>query len=111
MDLGAASNVARIVLKLPPSTAWGARTQTLAVTGSTDGSTFTTIVASAGYTFDSATGNSTTIAFAATNRRFIRVTFSANTAWPAGQVSELQVFAPQGRSPCDRHHQRAQWSG
>jgi cytochrome c len=86
--------VGRIVLRLPPSTAWGTRTQTLSVAGSTDGSTFTTIAASAGYAFDPATGNTVTITFAATSRRFIRLNFTANTGWPAGQVSELQVFAP-----------------
>ena len=94
VDLGAPTDVGRIVLRLPPSTAWGARTQTLSVAGSTDGSTFITIVASAGYTFNPATGNTVTVTFAATNRRFIRLNFTANTGWPAGQVSELQVFAP-----------------
>jgi hypothetical protein len=94
VDLGAPTDVGRIVIKLPPSTSWGPRTQTLSVTGSTDGSTFTTIVGSAGYGFDAATGNSVTITFAATSRRFIRLTFTANTGWPAGQASELQVFAP-----------------
>jgi hypothetical protein len=58
------------------------------------GSTFTTIVGSAGYTFNPATGNTVTITFGATSRRFIRLNFTANTGWPAGQVSELQVFAP-----------------
>ena len=94
VDLGAPTDVGRIVLRLPPSTAWGTRTQTLSVAGSSDGSTFTTIVASAGYTFNPATGNTVTITFAATSRRFIRLNFTANTGWPAGQVSELQVFAP-----------------
>lgn len=41
----------------------GTRTQTLSILGSTDGSTFSTIVGSAGYTFDPSTGNTVTITF------------------------------------------------
>ena len=39
-----------------PSTAWGARTKALSALGSTDGTNFTTLVPSTGYSFDSATG-------------------------------------------------------
>jgi hypothetical protein len=94
VDLGASTSVSRIVLTLPPSTSWGARTQTLSVLGSTDGSTFNTIVASKGYTFDPNNGNNTvTITFTATSQRYLRLSFSGNTGWPAGQVSEFQVWA------------------
>jgi beta-glucosidase len=94
VDLGSSHSVGRIVLSLPPSTAWGARTQTLSVLGSADGSTFTTIVGSATYTFDPDNGNNTaTITFTATSTRYLRLNFTANTGWPAGQVSEVQVFA------------------
>ena len=47
VDLGATRSFSRIVLDLPPSSSWSTRTQTLSVLGSTDGSSFTTIVASA----------------------------------------------------------------
>jgi chitodextrinase len=93
VDLGAATSVSRLVLKLPPATAWGARTQTLSVLGSTDGSTFSTIAGSAGHTFDPASGNAVTITFGATSPRYVRVNFTANTGWPAGQLSELEVYA------------------
>lgn len=93
VDLGRARSVDRIVLSLPPSAAWQARTQTLAVSGSGDGSSFTTIVESAGYRFDPASGNTVTIAFDATSTRYLRLTFTANTGWPAGQASELEVYA------------------
>jgi chitodextrinase len=94
VDLGATTGAKRIVLNLPPSSAWNTRTQTLSVLGSTDGSTFTTIVGSAGHTFDPATGNTATITFPATaNVRYLRLNFTANTGWPAGQVSEFQVYA------------------
>jgi hypothetical protein len=90
VDLGAAQGVSRVVLQLPAS--WGARTQTLTLSGSTDGSTFSTIKASAAYTFDPATDNTVTITFAATTQRYFRVNITANTGWPAGQVSEFQVW-------------------
>jgi hypothetical protein len=92
VDLGASTSVSRIVITLPPSTSWGTRTQTLSVLGSTDGTTFTTVVASAGYTFNPATGNTVTITFPATSRRYLRLNFTANTGWPAGQASEFQVY-------------------
>ena len=93
VDLGATKGVARIVLDLPPLTAWATRTQTLSVLGSTDGSTFGTVVGSAGYTFNPATGNTVTITFASTQVRYLRLNFTANNGWPAGQVSEFQVYA------------------
>ena len=63
VDLGSSLSVGRIVLKLPPATAWATRTQTVTVLGSTDGSTFTGVVGSATYTFNPATGNAATITF------------------------------------------------
>ncbi|WP_420855853.1 discoidin domain-containing protein, partial [Thermoactinospora rubra] len=92
VDLGAAVSVNKLVLKLPSS--WGARTQTLTVRGSANGSTFTDLVASAGYSFTPATGNSVTIAFNAATVRHIRLHITANTGWPAGQLSELEVYGP-----------------
>ncbi len=38
VDLGSALSISRIVMDLPPSTAWGTRTQTISIQGSTDGS-------------------------------------------------------------------------
>ncbi|HEX9334497.1 MAG TPA: choice-of-anchor D domain-containing protein, partial [Pseudonocardiaceae bacterium] len=90
VDLGATTSAGRVVLQLPAS--WGARTQTLSVLGSTDGTNFTTIVGSAGYTFDPNSNNTVTITFPATTQRFFRVNITANTGWPAGQVSEFQIW-------------------
>ena len=92
-DLGSSVTVGRIVMDLPPSTAWGTRTQTITIQGSTDGSTYTTLAASAGYTFNPATGNTVTVTFAAATVRYVKLTFTANTGWPAGQLSELQVYS------------------
>jgi F5/8 type C domain/CARDB/Right handed beta helix region len=93
VDLGAPVSVDTVALALPVS-GWAARTQTLSVQGSVDNATFTTIVASAAHTFDPASGNTVTIPFAAATTRYLRLTFTANTGWPAGQVGELAVYGP-----------------
>jgi hypothetical protein len=92
VDLGSAQQVGRVVLRLPPATSWAARQQTLALTGSTDGTTFTTLKASASYGFDPSTGNTVTVTFTATSARYLRATFTANTGWPAGQLSSLEAY-------------------
>ncbi|WP_436534197.1 galactose-binding domain-containing protein [Actinoplanes sp. HUAS TT8] len=91
IDLGAAVTVGRVVLKLPPS--WGARNQTLTITGSTDGAAFTALSASAARTFDPAAANTTTITFPAASVRHLRVTGTANTGWPAVQLSALEAYS------------------
>ena len=93
VDLGAAHSVSRIVMDLPPSSSWGTRTQTITVQGSTDGSNYTTLVGSANYTFNPSTGNTVTVTFTAASARYLKLTFTANTGWPAGQLSELQAYA------------------
>ena len=90
VDLGSAQSASRIVLQLPA--AWGARNQTLSVLGSTDGSNFTTVVGSATYAFNPSGNNTVTITFPATSQRYWRLNFTANTGWPAGQVSSFQVW-------------------
>jgi hypothetical protein len=91
VDLGQNRSVGRVVLKLPPATAWATRSQTLSVLGSTDGSSFPTLKPSAGYTFNPASGNTATVTFPAATARFVRVTITGNTGWPAGQLSEFEV--------------------
>ncbi|MFJ9373173.1 discoidin domain-containing protein [Streptomyces sp. NPDC101455] len=93
VDLGSNQAVRRVVLKLPPSSAWGARTQTLSVLGGTDGSAYSTVVGSTGYRFDPATGNTVTVALpGGTNLRYLRLNITANTGWPAGQLSEVEAY-------------------
>ncbi|MCM0677571.1 discoidin domain-containing protein [Micromonospora phytophila] len=91
-DLGATVTVDRVVLKLPPAAAWQTRTQTLTVQGSTDGGSFTALKSSAGYTFNPATGNTVTITFPAASTRYVRLTVTGNTGWPAAQFSEFEVY-------------------
>ncbi|NUP76113.1 MAG: glycosyl hydrolase [Nonomuraea sp.] len=88
VDLGSAVSVNELVLKLP--SVWESRTQTLSVQGSTDGSTFATLSASAARTFNPAA----TITFTAATARYVRLTVTANTGWPAGQLSEFEVYGP-----------------
>ncbi|MFC4064553.1 discoidin domain-containing protein [Actinoplanes subglobosus] len=94
VDLGTSTQVNQAVLKLPPATAWNTRTETLSIQGSTDGNTFSTLKAGAGYTFNPSSGNTVTIDFTAASARFVRLNFTGNTAWPAGQLSELEIYGP-----------------
>jgi len=87
VDLGTAVPVGRLVLDLPPS--WPTRTQTLSVLGSVDGSSFTVLSASSSRLF----APSASIAFASASARFIRLTITANTGWPAGQLSGFGVYS------------------
>ncbi|MBO3751193.1 choice-of-anchor D domain-containing protein [Streptosporangiaceae bacterium NEAU-GS5] len=100
VDLGATYSVGKVTLKLPPATAWATRTQTLSVQASTDGTAFTTAVASAGYTFNPASGNTVNITVPGTGARYLRLNFTANTGWPAGQVAEFEVYpGTSGNAP------------
>lgn len=91
VDLGASTSIDQVVLKLPAG--WETRTQTLAVQGSSNGSAFTDIVGSASYVFNpSVSSNSVTINFAAVSTRYVRLSFTANTGWQAGQLSEFEIY-------------------
>ena len=95
VDLGAAVQVNRVVVKLPTA-GWATRTQTFSVQGSSTGSPYTTIVASAGYVFNPSSANTVTINFNTTTTRYVRLNFTGNTGWPAGQASEFEVYGPTG---------------
>ncbi|MFF9143686.1 discoidin domain-containing protein [Streptomyces sp. NPDC014861] len=95
-DLGTTTRVDEVVLKLPAG--WETRNQTLSLQGSADGTSFTTLKASATYTFSPGAANTVTVAFPATLTRFVRVNVTANTGWQAAQLSELEVHAAEGSS-------------
>src|SRR5258707_10080961 len=68
VDLGSAQSASRVVLQLPAG--WGARSETLSILGSTNGTTFNTVVGSATYNFNpSGTFNTVVITFTATTQR------------------------------------------
>ncbi|MEU9224026.1 discoidin domain-containing protein [Streptomyces massasporeus] len=93
VDLGARETVRRLVLKLPPQAVWQARTQTLSVLGSTDGSAWSTVVPAKDHRFDPASGNTVTVPLpAGTNLRHLRLHVTANTGWPAAQFSEVEAY-------------------
>jgi hypothetical protein len=87
VDLGAAITVNQVVLKLPTA-GWDARTQTLTVSGSTDGTTFSTLKPSAGHVFNP----TASISFTAAQARWVRITVTGNTGWPAAQLAEFEVY-------------------
>ncbi|MEV8394298.1 MULTISPECIES: discoidin domain-containing protein [unclassified Streptomyces] len=96
VDLGSVGPVKRVVLSLPPNPAWTTRTQTLSVLGSTvaGGGAMSPLSASAAYVFNPASGNSVTIPVAVgSSARFVRIEFTGNSGWPAGQLAGLSVYA------------------
>lgn len=92
-DLGSARRVNRVVLRLPDG--WPARSQTLKIQASDNGSDFTDLTAAKAYTFDAAGGQSATVTFDAATARYVRVLVTANTGQPAAQISELEVYGPE----------------
>jgi hypothetical protein len=99
VNLGSVQSIGSITLDLPPATDWTTRTETLSVLGSTNGTSFSQILASAGYTFNPATGNTVTISLpSGTSTQYVQLSFTANTGWSAAQVSEFEVFPGGGSS-------------
>jgi len=93
VNLGSVQTLGSITLDLPPSSAWSTRTQTLSVLGSTNGSSYSTLVASATYTWNPSTGNTVTIPLpSGTSDQYIELTFTANSVQNGAQMSELEVF-------------------
>lgn len=92
VDLGRPSGVGRVVLRLPPLDVWNTRSQSVSISGSADGRSFRTLKGSGRYTFDPVSGNAVTLRFPAQNVRYLRVSITANSGWPAGQLSEVQAF-------------------
>ncbi|WP_337031486.1 discoidin domain-containing protein [Paenibacillus illinoisensis] len=98
VDLGANTTIEQINLKLP--SAWETRSQTITIQGSSNGSTFTDIVASKDYIFNpSLAENTTTIHFEAKETRYVRLMVTGNTEWPAAQLSEFEIYGPSSQGP------------
>ena len=95
--LGSTQSLGSVTLDLPPSSAWSTRTETLSVLGSTNDSSWTTLVGSAGYTFNPSTGNTVTITLpSGTSDRYLQLDVTGNTGWDAAQVSEFEIFPGSG---------------
>ncbi len=83
VDLGAAKTVSKVVLKL----GWGGRTENVAVSGSTDNVTYSTLVAAANYNL-----GTVTIPIAPVSQRYVRLAVTSNSAAPAAQLGEFEVW-------------------
>jgi hypothetical protein len=85
----------RIVLELPQG--WGDRDQTIEVDGSTDGSTWTTLVPSATYLFsaNNADGNNVVTISVPSDPTvsYLRLDVSNNTVQGAPQIAEFEAFS------------------
>ena len=94
-NLGSSKALGSIVVDLPPSAAWNTRTQTFSVLGSVNGSSYTTLVGSATYTFNPSTGNTVTIKLpSGTSDQYVQLSFTANNVQNGAQMSELGVYGP-----------------
>ncbi|MEU0150076.1 CARDB domain-containing protein [Streptomyces sp. NPDC006288] len=97
IDLGNRFDVDQVVLRLPNT--WEARTQTLSIQGSADGSSFSALSASAARAFSPSTANTVTVGLTANQVRYIRVQVTANTGWNAAQLSQVEVYGDEGSGP------------
>ncbi len=94
VNLGSAQTLGSITIDLPPSTAWSTRTQTLSVLASTNGSSFTTLVGSATYTWNPSTGNTVTIQLpSGTSDQYVELSYTANSVQNGAQASEILIYA------------------
>ena len=99
MKLGANATTQSVVVKLNPDTAWGNRPRpSRSWAASRARPAFTTLVGSATYTFNPASGNTVTIPVSATAAD-VRLSFTANTGAPSGQVAEFQVIGTAAPNP------------
>ncbi|TVY00404.1 discoidin domain-containing protein [Cohnella terricola] len=92
LDLGEEKPISKLILRLPPQDAWEARDQTIEVLVSADGESFTSLLAPKAYTFDPKQENVVEISLGDAKARFIRLTITDNTGWPAAQISEFEVY-------------------
>lgn len=99
VSLGANVDTSSVVVKLNPSSAWGNRTQTIAVSGREQSATsFTALSPATAYNFSPSSGNSVTIPVSG-RVADVRLTFSSNTGAGGGQVAEFQVIGVPGPNP------------
>jgi hypothetical protein len=94
LHLAESAPVDRLVLELPQG--WGARHQTIAVDYSTDGQTWTQLVAPTAYLFSptgTAGNNVVDISVPSTTINYIRLDISNNDVQGAPQIAEFQVYS------------------
>ncbi|RED65553.1 discoidin domain-containing protein [Cohnella lupini] len=92
LELDKEREIDKLILKLPPQDAWESRDQDIEVLVSQDGETFESILASKPYTFDPKKANAVEIPLDQVKAKFVRVTITGNTGWPAAQISEFEAY-------------------
>lgn len=95
LDMGSERRVRYINLHLPPLLTWEPREQTIEILTSTDGVTFTSVVAPTKYLFDPQTGNINSIFFdTPLEARYIKLSWSSNSSLGGygAQLSEIYVY-------------------
>lgn len=91
VDLQAPYVVDKVAVSLGPD--WSARTQTLAVEGSLDGTAFMTLAPAQSYRFERTPKNRHEIAFDPAKVRYVRIAGSSNSNAANGiQLTELEVY-------------------
>ncbi|WP_256760015.1 discoidin domain-containing protein [Cohnella sp. WQ 127256] len=92
LELREEKAIRKLLLRLPPQDAWEARDQEIEVLVSSDGKTFTSVLASKPYTFDPKNANAVEIPLTGVTTKFLRLTLTGNTAWPAAQIAEFEAY-------------------
>lgn len=99
IDLEKVYHISKIVLALPPTLLWQARTQEIEIkfcsqdTGYSSSLTFTTVKQKTAYLFDPSIGNRVTLDTNDALARFIKVTIYSNTeSRYGGQLSEVSAY-------------------
>ena len=90
LQLAQPSPVDRVLLELPEN--WPTREQTIEVDGSSDGSTWTTLVPATTYTFTSGS-NAIAIPFREVTQDYLRLDISGNTVMGAPQIAEFEAYS------------------
>ena len=100
VDLGDIYQITTVVLSLPPSLNWAARTQNIEILVSdsnvaySPSTVFATVVPATNYLFDPTQGNRVTINLTPTNCRFFKLVINSNDikAGYGAQLSEISVY-------------------
>jgi len=94
VNLQSVQTLGSVTIDLPPATAWSTRTQTLSVLGSTNGTSYSTLVGSATYTWNPSTGNTVTIQLpAGTSAQYVELSYTANNVQNGAQASEILIYS------------------
>jgi hypothetical protein len=91
LDMGASYDVHQVKVSLPPEWVWW-RNETIAISGSNDGTNFSPISAATSYGFTNTNNFSVTVNLPITNARYIRVSVTANNLASAAQIGKLEIY-------------------